>query len=79
MSITNLKKYKYMLIYGRKLKKYLQDRDIRQKDFAVEMNVSPVTVNNTWIRKSKKPKLFNAYRIHDYTNGIISLGDMGYE
>lgn len=67
-----------MLKYGRKLKKYLQNNNIKQKHFAAEMQVSVITVNNSWINQNKKPTKSNADKICWYTNGIISLKSMGY-
>ncbi len=78
MSNANLKKYEYMLNYGRKLQIYLFENRIKQKNFAIEIDVHPTTVSDSWIKRNLQPKLENAYKIHDYTDGVISLEEMGY-
>lgn len=66
-----------MLEFGRKLRLFLADNDIRKKDFAVEIGVTAETVSH-WLHNNKKPNRLHAMQIDGYTRGIINMEDMGY-
>lgn len=67
-----------MLKFGRKLKIYLAERNIKYRQFALAIDVHPTTIGNTWIRKGIQPKEYNARRINCYTEDTITMEDMGY-
>lgn len=73
------KRAKTPLQYGKKLKRILQENEESQTKFAVVMRVSKVTVNNSWIKRSVKPRLFTALKINAYTNRTISMQELGYQ
>jgi transcriptional regulator with XRE-family HTH domain len=77
MSTTNLKKYKYMLKYGKKIKVELAKMGKKQIDLANYAGVSEVTVSSSWIKQSKKPHRVNARKICEFFQGNITYKDMG--
>lgn len=67
-----------MLKYGRKIKILLVTNDINQKDLALELDVHPTTVCDSWIKKSMKPAKYNASKLYEFFEGQITFEDMGY-
>jgi len=66
-----------MLEFGRKLRIFLAENNIKKKVFAVELGVSAETVSN-WLSGKVKPNRLNAMYIDSYTRGLITMKDMGY-
>lgn len=67
-----------MLEYGRKLKVFLVQKGVKQKEFAERIGAHPTTVCDSWIRKNMKPHIRFAHRINEYTNNEISMQEMGW-
>lgn len=67
-----------MLEFGRKLRGFLAENNIKKKNFAIEIDVTPETISN-WLHKGKKPNRLHAMAIDGYTRGLISMQDMGYD
>lgn len=63
--------------FASKLRKYIEDSNIRDSSFAKIIGVSPVMVNK-YIYRGSMPKYWTAVKIKEATDGVITLEDMGY-
>lgn len=66
-----------MLEFSRKLRVYLAENNIKKKDFAVEIGVSPETISN-WLHQGMRPSFDHALKIDSATKGVVAVNDMGY-
>lgn len=76
-STSNLGKTKYMSNFSRNLRVFLAENNIKVKDFAVEIGVTPDTVGN-WIHERVKINRLHAMKVDSYTKGYVSMEDAGY-
>ena len=65
-----------MLDFPRELRLLIAEKNIKHKDLAGVLEVTPTTISN-WLRGGKI-KLENALRLHDYSHGQVSMEAMGY-
>jgi len=66
-----------MLNFSRKLRVYLAENNIKKKDFAIEIGVSPETISN-WLHDKVKINRLHAIGVDTVTEGQITMSDMGY-
>ena len=63
--------------FNKKLRLFIAEFNIKKQDFAQEIGVTPESISG-WLHHNRPVNKRNAVKINEFTNGIITMEDMGY-